>query len=41
MLDDAERRTKTLRCKNPLRKENLEAIAHTKQVARVRKPESH
>ncbi len=40
LLDDAERRTKALRRKNPLRKENLEAIAHTKQLARVHRPES-
>ncbi|WP_395813184.1 hypothetical protein [Archangium minus] len=39
LLEDAERRTKALRRANPLRKENLEAIAHTKQVARVRRPE--
>ncbi|HZI08654.1 MAG TPA: hypothetical protein VEZ71_31850, partial [Archangium sp.] len=39
LLDDAERRTKALRRKNPLRRENLEAIAHTKQVARIRRPE--
>lgn len=38
LLEDAERRTKALRRKNPLRKENLEAIAHTRQVARVRSP---
>ncbi|PTL85150.1 hypothetical protein DAT35_08420 [Vitiosangium sp. GDMCC 1.1324] len=41
MLDDAERKTKALRRRNPLRDENLEAIAHTRQVARVRGPESH
>jgi hypothetical protein len=39
LLEDAERRTKALRRKNPLRRENLEAIAHTKQVARIRRPE--
>ena len=39
LLDDAERRTKALRRKSPLRRENLEAIAHTKQVARIRRPE--
>lgn len=38
LLDDAERRTKALRGRSPLREENLEAIAHTKKVARVSRP---
>jgi L-asparaginase II len=41
MLDAAERGTKALRRGNPLRRENLKAIAHTRQVARAGKPDPH